>query len=150
LKFRKWEIDGANGEIYGKVYFPVWSNGLKDIGHFIGAQWTSPQASGLQSLVWRHHWEKTQNATYQDALVTYNREDCQVLKLLVDELSKIQLSADTLSVVDYADKRKQPTTEISKEINSKFSTILRFAHFNYDKKKISFRQDILKGCTKIA
>ena len=65
-----------------------------------------------------------------------------MLKLLVDELSKIQLSADTLSVVDYADKRKQPTTEISKEINSKFSTILRFAHFNYDKKKISFRRGI--------
>ena len=63
----------VNGYIYGKVYFPVRSNGLKDIGHFIGAQWTSPQASGLQSLVWRHHWEKTQDATYQDVLVIYNR-----------------------------------------------------------------------------
>ena len=52
----------VNGYIYGKVYFPVRSNGLKDIGHFIGAKWTSPQASGLQSLVWRHHWEKTQDA----------------------------------------------------------------------------------------
>src|SRR4030095_11261000 len=72
----------------------------------------------------------------------YNAEDCRALKSLVDELSKIQLSADTLSGVDYADKRKQPTTEISKEINSQFSTILRFAHFNYDKKKISFRQSI--------
>jgi RNase_H superfamily len=49
----------VNGYIYGKVYFPVRSNGLKDIGNFIGAKWTSPQASGLQSLVWRHHWEKT-------------------------------------------------------------------------------------------
>src|SRR5436853_5972478 len=46
----------VNKHIYGKVYFPVWSNRLKDIGHFIGAQWTSPHASGLQSLVWRHHW----------------------------------------------------------------------------------------------
>ena len=142
----------VNRYIYGKVYFPVWSNGLKDIGQFIGAQWTSPQASGLQSLVWRHHWEKTQDATYQDMLVTYNREDCQGLKLLVEELSKIQRSADTLSGVDYADKRKQPTTEIGKEINSQFSTILRFAHFNYDKKKISFRQgafghsDVSRNC----
>ena len=47
----------VNRYIYGKVYFPVRSNGLKDIGHFIGAKWTSPHASGLQSLVWRHHWE---------------------------------------------------------------------------------------------
>src|SRR5439155_18834918 len=45
----------VNRYIYGKVYFPVRSNGLKDIGNFIGAKWTSPQASGLQSLVWRHH-----------------------------------------------------------------------------------------------
>src|SRR4029434_11118123 len=45
----------VNRYIYVKVYFPVRSNRLKDIGTFIGAQWTSPIASGLQSLVWRHH-----------------------------------------------------------------------------------------------
>src|SRR5215471_17585242 len=28
----------VNGSIYGKVYFPVRSNGLKDLGHFIGAK----------------------------------------------------------------------------------------------------------------
>ena len=62
----------VNGYIYGKVYFPVRSNGLKDIGNFIGAKWTSPQASGLQSLVWRHHWEETQDAQYREVLVIYN------------------------------------------------------------------------------
>ena len=70
----------VNQYIYGKVYFPVRSNRLKDIGHFIGAEWTSPQASGLQSLVWRHQWEHTQEAQYRDVLVTYNREDCQALR----------------------------------------------------------------------
>ena len=43
--------------VYGKVYFPVRSNGLKQLGRFLGATWTDPQASGLQSLVWRHRWE---------------------------------------------------------------------------------------------
>jgi predicted RecB family nuclease len=62
--------------IYGKVYFPVRSNRLKDVGHFLGAAWTSPEASGLQSLVWRHQWEQTQEAHYRERLVTYNREDC--------------------------------------------------------------------------
>src|SRR5215475_4191618 len=70
----------VNRHIYGKVYFPVWSNRLKDIGNFLGAKWTSPQASGLQSLVWRHQWEHTQEESYRDLLVTYNREDCQALK----------------------------------------------------------------------
>jgi predicted RecB family nuclease len=36
--------------VYGKVYFPVRSNGLKPLGRFLGAAWTDPQASGLQSL----------------------------------------------------------------------------------------------------
>src|SRR5215831_6110851 len=84
----------VNRYIYGKVYFPVRSNRLKDIGHCIGAQWTSHEASGLQSLVWWHHWEHTQEESYQDMLVTYNREDCQVLKLLVDELAKMRCCAD--------------------------------------------------------
>jgi hypothetical protein len=131
----------VNRHIYGKVYFPVWSNRLKDIGNFLGAQWTSPHASGLQSLVWRHHWEHTQDVTYQTILVTYNKEDCHALKLLLEELSKIALSADLLSEVDFADKRKQPTTEVGEEIHSQFGTILKFAHFDYDKKKISFQQD---------
>jgi predicted RecB family nuclease len=34
-----------------KVYFPVQSNGLKEIGKFLGARWTAANASGLQSLI---------------------------------------------------------------------------------------------------
>jgi predicted RecB family nuclease len=130
----------VNKHIYGKVYFPVRSNRLKDIGHYIGAKWTSPIASGLQSLVWRHHWEHTQNATCREVLVTYNREDCQALKVLMDELSKIQHASDTLSEVDFAHQPKNPATEAGKEVHRKFETILKFAHFDYDKKKISFSQ----------
>jgi predicted RecB family nuclease len=130
--------------LYGKVYFPVHSYGLKAIGHFLGARWTSPQASGLQSLVWRHQWEHTQDGTYRDVLVTYNREDCQALKLLTDELSRIQQSADILDTVDFADQRKRQTTATSEQIQSQFRTILKFAHFDYDKKKINFRQAIEK------
>src|SRR5215467_4007595 len=37
----------VNRYIYGKVYFPVRSNGLKNICHYLGAQWTSAGASGL-------------------------------------------------------------------------------------------------------
>jgi predicted RecB family nuclease len=130
--------------LYGKVYFPVHSHGLKAIGHFLGARWTSPQASGLQSLVWRHQWEHTQERTYRDLLVTYNREDCQALKRLTDELSQIQQSADTLATVDFADQRKCQTTATSEQIQSQFRAILKFAHFDYDKKKINFRQAMEK------
>jgi Transposase IS66 family/RNase_H superfamily len=131
----------VNQYIYGKVYFPVRSNRLKEIGHFIGAEWTSPHASGLQSLVWRHHWEKTHGAQYRELLVTYNREDCHALKLLTDELSKIKHSADTLSEVNFANHYKRRTTEVGEDIHGEFEAILEFASMKYDKNKIYFRHD---------
>ena len=131
----------VNRHIYGKVYFPVWSNRLKDLGNFLGAQWTSPYASGLQSLVWRHHWEQTQDATYRDVLMTYNREDCQGLKLLVEELARMQHSAYVLPTVHDANQPTQPISEAGQHVHSQFKAILTFAHFGYDDKKISFRQE---------
>jgi predicted RecB family nuclease len=146
---RRYETDGGDLEsrlvnvntyVYGTVYFPVRSNRLKDIGKFIGATWTSPDPSGLQSLVWRHYWDNTHDATYRDLLITYNREDCQALKLLTDELSKIKHSADTLSEVDFADQPKRRATEVGTELHNQFQTILELARADYDKKKISLRQ----------
>jgi predicted RecB family nuclease len=135
----------VNHAIYGKVYFPVQSNSLKDIGRCIGAKWTSADASGLQALVWRHHWDRTQEPRYRALLVEYNKEDCQVLHLPTCELTKIQHSADILSDVDFADKHRQHATEVGQEIHSQFEEMLKFAHVHYDKKKISFRQEKKTG-----
>jgi predicted RecB family nuclease len=131
----------VNTYVYGQVYFPIYSNSLKAIGKFIGATWTSPDASGLQSIVWRCNWENTQENKYRDLLLTYNLEDCQALKLLTDKLSIIKDSADTLSEVDFADQPKRLVGEIGTELHNQFDTVLKFAHADYDKKKISFRQD---------
>jgi predicted RecB family nuclease len=130
----------VNRYIYSKIYFPVRSNRLKDLGHFIGAKWTSPHASGLQSLVWRHHWEATREEMYKDLLLTYNAEDCRALQLLTRELSKIQESAAILSQVDFANQPKRYTTEMSEQLHSQLGDILKFAHSNYDRKKIRFHQ----------
>jgi predicted RecB family nuclease len=37
--------------IRSNVYFPVYANGLKEIGRHLGFAWTDPDACGLQSLV---------------------------------------------------------------------------------------------------
>jgi predicted RecB family nuclease len=136
----KKRLVNINTYIYGQVYFPVYSNGLKDIGKFIGATWTSPEASGLQSIVWRCHWENMQDVQYKNMLLIYNREDCQALKLLTDKLSEIKDSVDTLSEVDFIHQQKQLTTEVGSEVHDKFDKILRIAHADYDKNKISLRQ----------
>jgi predicted RecB family nuclease len=127
--------------IYGRVYFPSRSNKLKELGGFVGASWTAPDASGLQSLAWRYLWEETQDTDIRQKLILYNQEDCQAIKLLTDGLCKIRDAADTQLNIDYADCPKQLSTEIGNEIHNQFKAILRFAYTSYDRKKISFRSE---------
>ena len=54
--------------VYGMIYFPVRSNILKDLGRFVGATWTSPHASGLQSLVWRYLWQETHDPVWKQVI----------------------------------------------------------------------------------
>ncbi|MDP2336266.1 MAG: TM0106 family RecB-like putative nuclease [Bacteroidota bacterium] len=125
--------------IYGKIYFPVYSNGLKDLGKYIGATWSSPNSSGIQSLVWRHRWTEKQDEIFKQILITYNLEDCQVLKLLTDKLSMIQLSSDILPEIDFGTNPKKNSSETSTLVHKQFDTILKFAHENYDGRKISIQ-----------
>src|SRR5215831_4080244 len=129
----------VNRYIYGKVYFPVRSNGLKDIGHCIGAQWTSPQASGLQSLVWRHQWEATREHTYKEVLLTYNVEDCQALLALTSSLTTLHDSADTQTHVDFADRPKQHATARGGDIHRVFDAMLKSAHMAYATNRVRLR-----------
>lgn len=128
-----------NTYIFGRVYFPVRSNRLKDIGNFIGATWSSQISSGLESLVWRNHWDRTFKAKYKNQLITYNKEDCQAIKLLIDELFKIQLQTDSLPNVDFPDESKRHVTETAAQLHEQFEIILKTAHADYDKKKISLQ-----------
>jgi predicted RecB family nuclease len=66
--------------IHSHIYFPTYSNGLKDIAGYLGFLWTEPDASGVQSIVWRRRWEETGSATLKNMLTTYNMEDCAALR----------------------------------------------------------------------
>ena len=66
--------------IHATVYFPTFSNGLKDVGRYLGCTWTAEDASGLQSLVWRSRREQTGESCWKDKLLSYNAEDCVALK----------------------------------------------------------------------
>jgi len=134
--------------IYGKVYFPVRSNSLKDIGRFVGASWTSPDASGLQTLVWRYQWEQAQHTEYKQLLMTYNQEDCLALHTLTDELTKIEATADSQPNIDFADHPKQLTTSVGEQIHSRFEAILKFSHADYEGKKISIQPEDREESTK--
>ncbi len=79
--------------IYARVYFPTYSNGLKEIARFLGFEWGDPLASGLQSIVWRSRWEMSRDDTLRDRLITYNADDCNALSLVARTLWRL-LAAD--------------------------------------------------------
>ncbi len=72
--------------VHAHVYFPTYSNGLKEIGRLLGFRWTEPSASGIQSIVWRRRWEEARSVAFKDMLTTYNLEDCAALKKVTDFL----------------------------------------------------------------
>ena len=136
-----------NSQVYGKVYFPVCSNSLKVIGKFLGASWTAPDASGLQSLVWRYRWETGREEAYKQKLISYNSEDCQAVRVLADELTSLRTDADSAINVDYVDKPKQNATSIGTELHAALDHVLLYASVNYPKDRIAFRpeNDVEKG-----
>ena len=46
-------------EIFGQVYFPTQSNGLKEIATWLGFSWTPNAPIGANSVAARHEWERS-------------------------------------------------------------------------------------------
>ena len=116
-----------NSQVYGKVYFPVRSNSLKALGKFLGTSWTAPDASGLQSVVWRYRWEMAGEAAYKQKLISYNAEDCQALCILTDKLARLRTDADSELDVDYVDRPKQNATSLGSELHAALDHVLLYA-----------------------
>jgi predicted RecB family nuclease len=75
--------------VHSHVYFPVYSNGLKDVAGYLGFTWSEPNASGVQSVVWRRRWEESGAAQWKEMLITYNLEDCAALRKVTEVLDAV-------------------------------------------------------------
>jgi predicted RecB family nuclease len=124
---------------YSNIYLPIYSNGLKEVGKYLGFEWTDKNASGLQSIVWRKRWEETDSNEYKSTIIIYNREDCAVLKKVKKFILSI-IKNEQQSIVKTEDliresifQRKSALTEID--------TIKKFSYFDYQKYKVSARKE---------
>jgi RNase_H superfamily len=75
--------------IYGKIYFPSYSNGLKDVARWLGFKWTLPHASGGAAALLRRCWELTSKNQLREKLIAYNMEDCRAAELVADAIKRI-------------------------------------------------------------
>src|SRR5262249_25668201 len=74
---------------YAQIYFPTYSNALKDIGRFLGFQWSSGNASGLNALMWRSEWERSRDPAIKQQLITYNAEDCEAVQIVSEAIARV-------------------------------------------------------------
>ncbi len=77
------------GCIYGKIYFPTFSNSLKEVGRYLGFEWTWPRASGAAAPLLRRAWELGADDGLKRELIGYNMDDCRAAATVADALVRI-------------------------------------------------------------
>ena len=133
------------GAIRTNVYFPAYSNGLKDIGACLGATWTGNVTSGIACIAARFRWEESRDLAVKEEILSYNRQDCLALQHVADFLRSLGSSeSTTIPPVQLA-------SEIRVESQGRFgkvdfaipemSFINKCARFNYQRDKVLLRTD---------
>lgn len=75
--------------VYTHIYFPTYTNGLKDVARHLGFMWSTDNPSGLKSLLLRHRWELTNDETFKRELMSYNQDDCEALEFVVKAITAV-------------------------------------------------------------
>jgi predicted RecB family nuclease len=75
--------------IFAKVYFPTFSNGLKEIAGHLGFHWSDSAVTGTQTIRLRHEWAASRERFQKSSLLTYNSEDCEALDIVASKLSEL-------------------------------------------------------------
>ena len=60
--------------VYSHVYFPTWSNSLKEIAQFLGHQWVDKEMDGLKSVVLRKRWEYSSDLSLKKQLLRLKKQ----------------------------------------------------------------------------
>jgi predicted RecB family nuclease len=128
--------------IYARYYFPTYSNGLKDIGTNLGAQWSEKKATGLQSLIWRHDWEHAGKDHFKDTLIQYNLDDCLALCQVTQALtiregdSTFFPGLECEQAPEAQNRYSQRGYCVFKSTIPHFEKINQYAYFDYQRDKV--------------
>jgi predicted RecB family nuclease len=143
--------------IFAQVYFPTYSNGLKEVARCLGYEWSDPSFSGLQSIVWRHDWESSGDPKLREKLTAYNRDDCEALCLVARTLGQIsQTETDALGAAT-AEPEIIRLEALGKSLTSNWrpfksplvdlEIVNRAARWNYQRDRVFVRSGVAKRKT---
>ena len=143
---------------YAQVYFPGFSNGLKDTAGFLGFKWTDTDCTGLLSIAWRHFWQDQHDKSIKEKLFRYNAQDCEALELLTETIQQIgdHITTDPInqsgeSNIVHADSdrflRKSKWQTFQSPV-SNLEYINTAAHWNYQRDRVYARSGQVKQTLK--
>ena len=143
--------------IYSQVYFPSFSNGLKDIGASLGFKWSEADLGGLESTMCRQLWEQSHDPITKERLIRYNAEDCEALEVVANSIRRIgerifgsdSGAADASDVVraDSAMFQAQSQWRLFTSPVDGFEYINSAAHWNYQRDRVYVRTGATKKRT---
>jgi predicted RecB family nuclease len=109
--------------VFARIYFPTFSNSLKEIAGFLGFRWSGSPASGLEAIIWRHGWEASRDPTAKQALLDYNQEDCEALEIVANSLVDLYRAAPA--------DRKSSQRDVVRTADMKRESLCRFGRIDF-------------------
>ena len=137
--------------IHSHVYFPTYSNSLKDVERIVGYQRFHPHFGGLDAIVARDKWETTQDAAAKVLIIEHNLDDCLALERVVCFLKQFSRERPTESAcADYpvsassteeikTTKQDRLIFKTRKFVVDDLSHVSRCAYFDYQRQRLFLR-----------
>lgn len=134
--------------LFAQIYFPTHSNSLKDTAGWLGYKWSASDATGTQSIIWRHRWEASSRANAKGELVTYNAQDCEALEIVTTMVQRLKQSdaegtdeGNCQSAVVSVDSLSEQPWLFQKFASpiAELETINKAARWNYQRDRIYVR-----------
>ena len=86
--------------MFNHIYFPTYSNRLKDLAGWLGFKWSTINASGTQAITWRQDWERSAEAETKQQLIAYNSDDCAACEFVAQAVSRCCSNGSDVNLMD--------------------------------------------------
>ena len=133
---------------FAQIYFPTYSNSLKEVVSSLGFAWSHTNLSGPNSIACRFGWEQSADSSLKRRLLTYNAEDCHGTEILTGflyNLCQAESAETSPSAIDaiHVDRMNPlpPFILINKDGAAlpEFKAINRAAYWDYQRQRVYVR-----------
>jgi predicted RecB family nuclease len=137
--------------IHPHVYFPTFSNSLKEVGRFLGFDRADEGATGLDCIVWRNSWQVNQIPDIKTRLLHYNRDDCFALRRIVEFIKGLAVADSSVAPAFQIPFKNAQSEDRTKDrphwdmfrpreyASEDFKKVAQCAYFDYQREKVYVR-----------